>query len=117
MVLEHGYDAQLDMNYTRERKKPFPGRVKVYVVDENDEDRERVLHFETDHFFIDVDSDFEDIHSGYSFKPLERIRTRTRYNITIGELNELDDRGTVMRVENFLKDNPDDPTYNEDDYE
>lgn len=108
------YDPRLDANYRTTRKKPFKGAVKVYCVSEDDEDREHVLYFETNDLTIDVDTDFESVYNGWR----DKIPMMTKYKVSIGELNKLDDKGTVMRVENFLKDEVyDEPTYSEEDYE
>ena len=101
-----------NIQYTTKRHKPFEGRVKVYVVAEDDEDRSRVLHFETENFFMETSS------PDYNFYGQNTPVAPTKYAFDIGDLEVMDGRGRVFVYENFLNEEVvDEPTYNEEDYD
>lgn len=74
-------------------------RFKLFLVEEDDEDRERVIAARVDTAEIDVESEWADVHTEAFDFPVASFVTATRYTLTI-KLAPFED-GTMLRIENF----------------
>lgn len=82
----------------------FAGRyVKVFFVDVDDDDRERVLWGLVRNVEVKVDRDYSDIHSDYSMLPVARYMDAERYSLSAEFVPSED--GTYIRYENFVVEN------------
>jgi hypothetical protein len=78
-------------------------RVKVFFVEVDDEDRERVLECLVDNVSIRVDTDYSSILSDYSMAPLGRYVTSQNYVIEEMSLIPMNEEGHVMVMRDFSK--------------
>lgn len=76
---------------------------KVFFVEVDDEDRERVLECRVDNIRVRMDQDHHDILSDYSTVPVARYMASSTYSIEEMTLLPMDERGTVMRIRDFSK--------------
>lgn len=81
-------------------------RMRVFFVEMDDEDRERVVSALVEHVEINHDPEYADIHSGYSDFPVSRFLTSE--NVTIKAKVVPFEDGTYFRIENFLEEDTED---------
>lgn len=74
---------------------------KVFLVEEDDEDRERVLSALTNHIEVAYEPDYADIHSGDMLTAAKIFRTADHYTLTIKLIPRMD--GTYMTIEDFSR--------------
>jgi hypothetical protein len=76
---------------------------KVFFVEEDDDDRERVIEARVDNVTFNTDHEYADIMSDYSDYPVKRYVTSVRYTLEQMTLLPLDDEGHVLRIRDFMK--------------
>lgn len=77
--------------------------LKLFFVEVDDEDRERVVECRVGNLTVRMDSDYADVLTDYSMVPVASYRTRLNYVLEEMTLEPLDDTGIVMRLRNFPK--------------
>lgn len=74
---------------------------KLFLVEVDDEDRERVLVGRVSHCEINVEPEYSDIHTDYSNYPMARYRTSETVTVRLNLVPSPD--GTYFTIENFAK--------------
>lgn len=81
---------------------PVAGKeYKLYLVEIDDEDRERVLEGRVSRCEITVEPEYTDIHTDYSFSPVARYVAREDVTVTLNLVPSPD--GTYFTITNFAK--------------
>jgi hypothetical protein len=93
------------MNYEMSGIVPYPDgtprAVRVYFVELDDDDRERVISGVIDGLTITANPTFEDIHTMDSFSPV--MRYVSEYEVTMEARFKPGTDGTYFRIENFAE--------------
>lgn len=85
---------------------PVAGKeYKLFLVEVDDEDRERVLAGRVSQCVIDVEPHYSDIHVDYSNFPVKRYRDSETVTVTLNLVPSSD--GTYFRIEDFSKEDND----------
>lgn len=74
---------------------------KLFLVEVDDEDRERVLAGRVNRCEINVEPEYADIHTDYSLIPVKQYRTSETVTVTLNLVPSAN--GTYFTIENFAK--------------
>lgn len=81
---------------------PTPGKTyKVFFVEVDDEDRERVLFGLADEIVIDTNVEYDRVYSENYMEPVHRFISKTDVTCTLKLLPR--DDGTYFTIENFME--------------
>lgn len=88
------------------RKRTATGPVqdkeyKLFLVETDDEDRERVIVGRVKCFTVDVEPEWIDIHSGYVDEPIHSFKGSQKATATMDLVPNGD--GTLFRIEDFTQ--------------
>lgn len=79
---------------------PKPGTTyKLFLVEMDDENRERVIAGRVNHIEFTREQDYADIHDGTSFGPIHRFVTNENVSVTMKLVPS--ENGTYFTIENF----------------